>query len=61
MNFGVRLEHSDFIFESDWTVGLDSYLLLISASESALLAHIDQLRNLVREAAVYDWKGMYRN
>ena len=57
----MRLEHSDFIFESDWTVGLDSYLLLISASESALLAHIDQLRNLVREAAVYDWKGMYRN
>lgn len=57
----MGLRHDDFILKSNWAVRLDSYFALISASQSTFLAHINELRNLVRVAAVDDWKSVNWN
>ena len=57
----MRLKNSDFVFKSNGTIRFDGNLLFISVAKTTLLAHIDQLRNLVRIAAVYDWERVDRN
>lgn len=61
MNLWMRLKNSDFVFKSNGTIRFDGNLLFISVAKTTLLAHIDQLRNLVRIAAVYDWERVDRN
>lgn len=57
----MSLRHDDFILKSNRTVWLNNYFAFISASQSTFLAHINKLRNLIRVAAVDDWKSVNWN
>jgi len=57
----VNFDNVDLIFKSYWTIRLDDYFVFISATKSTLLAHINQLRDLVWVAAINYWESVNRN